>query len=225
MKAFSFLFLLFLLPLVYANFQVDASEPITFFVAITNGTQAVNPSSVDINITFLNGTPVVASSMTQNETGGYLYTTTLNTSGDYKATVRATSGGTYSKTYYFQVRQSAMTSVAIILGLFGLIAYFLYLAKDILAKPQIGDGTHKELTKWLNPKNVGVSLFLITSWLIVALTAVLSVLGSGSGYETILDTIFYATLLLIGAFNVLYFVMYMLFATKQSVESINKLRR
>ena len=212
------------IPLTFASFAIDIDENVTFYSVTTDGNVLTDASNATISIQQSNGTFIVQNrNMTLNGTGTYLYSIKLNTTGTHKAIITTTRNSvTYERQQYFTAERGTMTQLAIILGLMGFIFYLVYIAKDAMSKPEVKDPAHRDLFKWFNPKNVGFSLFLLSSWLVVGMLAVITSMSEGSNYYGIVRTMFYASLLVIGAFNVSYFILYILFTIKTQIDQFVK---
>jgi hypothetical protein len=115
-----------------------------------------------------------------------------------------------------------MTSLAIVGAIFLVIAYLLYVSKDIITKPLGSDKVNQGITKYVNPRNLGVFMFLLSSWILLAALAIIVVMSAGESYLGIVQTIFYIMLLFVGVFNVAYFYLYATFLIKERLESLNR---
>jgi len=99
--------------------------------------------------------------------------------------------------------------IAIILGLIALLVYLLYTSKDIVNKPQ-GD-IAKGVWKVFDTKNISVFLFILASWVVVAIIGFINVLGLTQPYEPLLQGVFIAVLWGNVMFNILYLAVYIIY--------------
>jgi hypothetical protein len=227
MKPLFFILLaLLVVPTLAHAFTVGENSSIV--ITTTNGTDLRNVTTLNLSIYYDNVTNLwrAGEFITPTLDGIYIDYVTFNVSGRYIAVADINDTGLiYRRFIYIEVDEGLnMTPIAIIIGILGLIAYILYLAKDTISKPALNDPAHRELLKWFNPRNLAVSLTLLSSWIVLSLLALIVLMADGTTYSTLLKTVFYVMLLVIGAFNCIYFILYMMFVTKTQIQGMGKLR-
>lgn len=105
---------------------------------------------------------------------------------------------------------------SIVLGFLGMTAYFLYLSKDMFNKPQIG--INKEIFSWINTKNFGVFLHIITMWIMSAMFGFLAIISNGQTYNNLIDSLSIAFFWMSAGFMILYITFYLIFTIKEHLE-------
>lgn len=227
MRPFVFILLTMLVFPTLAHAYI-VGENSSIIITTTNGTDMQNVTTLNLSYFYDNLTNEwrAGELITPTLDGIYIDYVTFNASGRYIAVAEINDTGTiYRRFIYIEVDEDLnMTPIAIIIGILGLIAYILYLAKDTISKPALNDPAHRELTKWFNPKNLAVSLTLLSTWLVVGLLALVVLMAEGTAYSSLLKTIFYAMILIFGAFNVIYFILYMLFVTKTQIQGLGRIK-
>ena len=114
--------------------------------------------------------------------------------------------------------------LSVIFGLIAVIIYFIYLGKDLMAKP-MGNSDQKEAQKWLTTETVGLFLYMLASWLVLALFFVLYLITVGTTLENFFLTLFKIFLWVIPLANVGYWTFYIIFLIMNSMKRAIKLRR
>jgi hypothetical protein len=114
--------------------------------------------------------------------------------------------------------------IALILALIALIAYFIYLGKDLMGKP-MGNEDQKDAQKWLSSQTIGLFIYMLASWLILVLFFVMAQFTTGTNLETIFSVLFTAFLWVIPLVNIAYWTFYIIFLIMNSMKRAIKLRK
>lgn len=186
-------------------------------------------TTVNANITIYlpNGSiSVLNAPMTQLKSGLFLYNYTPNTTGQYyTATVYGNSTGLIGiSTATFTVTGLYSMYIAIIIALIATIAYFIYLGKDLMNKP-MGNQDQKGAQKWLNTQTVGLFVYMLSSWLILALFFVMYQFTIGTAVENFFSILFSVFLWVIPLANIAYWTFYIIFLIMNSLKRAIRIRK
>jgi len=113
-----------------------------------------------------------------------------------------------------------MVNLATVIGIIAIMAFILYIAKDMMQKP-IGQ-YEGNIAKYLNTKNIGVFFYLLSSWGVVAITGFLMIAATGMSYYPLLRSMFIGSVYIVMAFNIIYTVTYFIFVVKGKFSDIAK---
>jgi hypothetical protein len=228
LKRLLLLFLL-LLPLSFATEFGTINEPYTIWADITTGTQYYDAHNATLRIIdpVFNNT-VTGQLMTEYEIGKFIYTFTPNQTGEYYISIQFYNTtdviSLVSSTLVVQENQNTRTmNIAIIIGFISLILYVLYLSNDLMKKPF--NKTHNTVMKWLSAPNLGVFLHLLVSWLIVGLVGLMATMAAGQTYEQLIQNLFIGAVWCVGAFNVLYLTIYVMFTVTENINHLSKINK
>lgn len=114
--------------------------------------------------------------------------------------------------------------LSVIFGLIAVIVYFIYLGKDLMSKPT-GNQDQKQAQKWLTTETVGLFLYMLASWLVLALFFVLYLITVGTTLEDFFLTLFKIFLWVIPLANIAYWTFYIIFLIINSMKRAIKLRK
>jgi len=215
------MFILLIVPSVFANDWTVKGEQTTLWATIQDGANFYSSNQANITIYFPNTTVAVTNvPMTLVATGRYAYNYTPNTTGIYYTYTQfwntTSLVATADSTFY--VAESYNMMIAIILGLVALIIYFIYTGKDLMKQPT-GLEENKGVQKWLNTQTVGLFTYLLASWLILGLFFVLRQFAQNTTVQPFFETLFNIFGLVIPLINIGYMIFFVIFKVVSSLKA------
>lgn len=114
---------------------------------------------------------------------------------------------------------------AIITGMIGIIVYLIYIAKDFMSKPITREQDHAQTMKWLNVQNLGVFIYLLTSWFVLVLVYILYKFSATLTIEPLMEKIYMIFIIIVPSINVLYLIFFVIFKIQSSLKKGAQIRR
>jgi len=182
-------------------------------------------TAVNISITYPNGSDYTTNQEMVADGGGrYYYTTVFNTTGNYIGVYEfynSTGSNFYDGAESKEITEEFnVLTFTILFGLIALAAALIFFSKDIMTKPK--GQTNNAIMKIIDGKNMGVFIYLIASWIVVAMVGFMYNISLGETYEGILLNIFILVSLLVTAFNIGYLSLYILHTIQERMTQAGK---
>jgi hypothetical protein len=217
-----YILVILLLPFVFGLDIGVVNKETTVWCGITSGGVPFSVSYANITILSPNNNIYINNeNMTFIDTGLYNYEFIPNTTGNYLAICNF-----YNTTgFVAQARETVHIKgnignmeIAILIGLLSIGVFLIYLSRDIIKKPQ-GD-VSGSVFKVFDVKNIAVFLHLAATWVLVGIVGFINILAQSQSYEPLIQGIFIAVVWGVGAFNVLYLSIYIIYLIKIRLQGV-----
>lgn len=109
-----------------------------------------------------------------------------------------------------------MNEIAMIFGYALITIYVFYASYDLMGKPRIN--TDRKIMKLMQPQNIAIITRILAMWMVVFGIGLLNIMTQDTDYASFFDTMTSAGVLLMTAYSLIYFALFVIFLLQDALE-------